>query len=288
MRLLWTFLALVILGGAWALWNTTRTGGMGALPESPPHGAERLAASLAAEEDAARRSRGARGEQGSGTTGLELDAAPGPRHDDRAALAESLLASSAERAAQAAPPDAERTEVPEDAPRLTDGLDAAIPGVTILPGTIVRMPDGTIRADDRFTIRGAGTSGDPFRVTWELLVSAGEVYQPRLGKLELPQRVALLHGKHVRIDGYAAFPIFSFDPKEMLAMLNQWDGCCIGVPPTPYDAIEVKLATAPRDRRRQLSYFGTTTGKLSVEPYLVENWLVGLYLMDDAAFTMDM
>ena len=28
---------------------------------------------------------------------------------------------------------------------------------------------------------------------------------------------------------------------EALVMLNQWDGCCIGVPPTPYDAVEVRL-----------------------------------------------
>ena len=34
-----------------------------------------------------------------------------------------------------------------------------------------------------------------------------------------------------------------------LMMLNQWDGCCIGVPPTPYDAIEVKLKEAAKATR---------------------------------------
>jgi hypothetical protein len=67
---------------------------------------------------------------------------------------------------------------------------------------------------------------------------------------------------------------------EMLMMLNQWDGCCIGVPPTPYDAIEVKLKAAAKGDTR-LRTTGTLSGVLRVEPYLVKDWLVSLYIMDD-------
>ena len=78
------------------------------------------------------------------------------------------------------------------------------------------------------------------------------------------------------------------DPREMLLMLNQWDGCCIGIPPTPYDAIEVRLTAPPRNRQQRMAYYGSVTGRLSVEPYLIDSWLVGLYLMDDALFEMDL
>ena len=71
-------------------------------------------------------------------------------------------------------------------------------------------------------------------------------------------------------------------------MLNQWDGCCIGIPPTPYDAIEVSLEKAIPPAQRHSINFGTLTGKLLVSPYLVENWLVGLYLMDDATVRFEL
>ena len=44
-----------------------------------------------------------------------------------------------------------------------------------------------------------------------------------------------LTSEHVEITGYVAFPMLMDEADELLVMLNQWDGCCIGVPPTPYD-----------------------------------------------------
>jgi hypothetical protein len=78
-----------------------------------------------------------------------------------------------------------------------------------------------------------------------------------------------------------AFPIMATEPTEMLAMLNQWDGCCIGIPPSPYDAIEVKLKE-PASNEERLTTYGAVEGKLTVEPYLVRDWLVSLYTMDEA------
>jgi hypothetical protein len=69
-------------------------------------------------------------------------------------------------------------------------------------------------------------------------------------------------------------------PDEMLMMLNQWDGCCIGVPPTPYDAIEVKLK-APAKGNDRLRTSGTLTGQFKVDPYLVKDWLVSLFIMEN-------
>lgn len=171
---------------------------------------------------------------------------------------------------------------------LKDGLDHKLGNAIIVPGNILRQADGSILADNKYLISGAGTMEDPYRVTWECLTSASQTYIPRLQQNNIPQRVAMLDGKWIRIEGYMAFPLMLQESSEILAMLNQWDGCCIGVPPTPYDAIEVKLAVPVKPGRRHTYNFGTVTGKFKVDPYLVENWLVGLYQLESASLQSDM
>jgi LysM repeat protein len=182
----------------------------------------------------------------------------------------------------------EAIEVSPEAPRLDLGLDREILDATVVPGELVRLADDRFVADGEFTIRGEGTREAPYRVSWELLASAADTYRPSLGERGIPQRIAALDGAWIRIDGYVAFPLGGEAATEILVMLNQWDGCCIGVPPTPYDAIEVALTNAvPRSQRHAIS-FGTLVGRLQVSPYLVENWLVGLYLMDDAEINLEL
>lgn len=171
---------------------------------------------------------------------------------------------------------------------LTLGLEASIPEATIIAGSIVRGPKDLLLADDRFEIEGDGTRENPFRVSWELLVSAGENYRPRVGDRGIPQRIAMLDGKWVAIDGYVAFPMLVGTTSEALVMLNRWDGCCIGVPPSPYDAIEVKLDRPVVRTQMHAIDYGEVVGVLEVEPYLVDDWLVGLYLMDDAMLKLDL
>ena len=179
-------------------------------------------------------------------------------------------------------------EVSPEAPRLDLGLDREILDATVAPGELVRTAEDRIVADGEFTIRGEGTQESPYRVSWELLASAADTYRPSLGETAIPQRIAALDGAWISIDGYVAFPLGGEAATEILVMLNQWDGCCIGVPPTPYDAIEVALANpVPRSQRHAIS-FGTLTGRLQVSPYLVESWLVGLYLMDDAEIKLEL
>ena len=146
----------------------------------------------------------------------------------------------------------------------------------------MRLADGSISVDDAWTIRGAGTDASPYEVSWEFLSSAQEEYMPRLGEKKLPARIAFLSGKRIRIAGYLAFPLVAPTASECLLMLNQWDGCCIGIPPTPYDAVEVKLMAEIKGWKRHTINFGSIEGTFKVEPYLVENWLVGLYLIEGA------
>ncbi|MBX3403020.1 MAG: DUF3299 domain-containing protein [Phycisphaeraceae bacterium] len=148
------------------------------------------------------------------------------------------------------------------------------------PAKLEPQPDGTVLVDGRFVMRGDGSRDKPYEVTWEHLMSVQETYKPRMGLKVIPDRVQMLHNKWVKISGYVAFPVMAEGLDEMLMMLNQWDGCCIGVPPTPFDAIEVKL-DKPAEGETRLLIMGTVTGKLQVDPYLVKDWLVSLYLMDD-------
>lgn len=179
-------------------------------------------------------------------------------------------------------------EAATEAATLPLGLEASIPDATVVAGSIIRGPKDVLLADDRFEIEGDGTREKPYRVSWELLVSAGESYRPRVGDRGIPQRIAMLDGKWVAIDGYVAFPMLVGTTSEALVMLNRWDGCCIGVPPSPYDAIEVKLDRPVVRTQMHAIDYGEVVGVLEVEPYLVDDWLVGLYLMDDATMKLDL
>lgn len=149
----------------------------------------------------------------------------------------------------------------------------------VAPGTVEHKPDGSLFVDGKYVVKGAGTPEDPFQVSWEQLTSAADSFDPQSGKKRIPQRVAMLHDKHVRISGYISFPLMVEEPRECLAMLNQWDGCCIGVPPTPYDALEVTLAK-PASGNNRYAIAGNVTGVFQVKPYVMGNWLVGLYMLN--------
>jgi hypothetical protein len=151
------------------------------------------------------------------------------------------------------------------------------------PPKIEEQPDGVKLIDGRYALKGDGSKEKPYEVTWEMLVSAQETYEPSAGKKKIPGRIMMLDGRYIKLTGYVAFPLAVSQPKELLSMLNQWDGCCIGVPPTPYDAVEVQLLDRVIGENRQATY-GVVQGRLTVKPYVVGDWLVGLYLMTDAEF----
>ena len=217
-------------------------------------------------------------------------------------LQEQLLASAEERTDLPAlqttdqPPANDVSEAAEDAdrgsepavPSLTLGMDKSIPFATITPGRVIRVLPNQLEVDDEFTLNGSGTREDPYLPSWEYLFSAGDTYKPRIDQDELPQRIALLDGTWVTISGHTAFPLVVGESDEMLVMLNQWDGCCIGVPPTPFDAIEVRLQEAVPTGPKHSFNYGTVTGRIKVDPYLIENWLVGLYILEESELQSDL
>jgi len=188
----------------------------------------------------------------------------------------------------AAASEAKSETKPEDKsdikPEIKAETKLAVPPAEAPAAKVTKKDDGSLLIDDRFTVKGSGTAEAPYQLSWELLTSISESYDPRVGKKKLPDRLTMFEGKIVRLTGYVAYPMFVEQPREVLSMLNQWDGCCIGVPPTPYDAIEVHLKETVTKEQRLASY-GSVEGKFSVKPYLAGDWLVGLYILADAKVT---
>ena len=156
------------------------------------------------------------------------------------------------------------------------------------PVAIEEQDDGTRLVEGKYRISGTGTEEDPYLINWDYLISASQDYIPREGLNVIPARIAMLHDSWVKIVGYYIFPMFVAEVNEALVMQNQWDGCCIGVPPSVYDSIEVRF-TRPRSMKRgHFALYGTFTGKLMVDPYIANRWLIGLYLLEEADLKVDL
>jgi hypothetical protein len=98
--------------------------------------------------------------------------------------------------------------------------------------------------------------------------------------VDLPESITSLDGASVQISGFLAPPVQVETTRELLVMRNRWDGCCIGIPPTPYDCVEVSLAEPVAVRGKHLIQFGTVRGRLRVEPFLAGRFLLGLYRIE--------
>ncbi len=150
------------------------------------------------------------------------------------------------------------------------------------PGIVERIDDRTLRIDGQFTVRGSGSRNDPYRITWELLGSARATIDAQKERFDLPGRLIPLQGAWVEISGYWAPPLQRFETKEVMLMMNRWDGCCLGLPPTPFDSIDVTLVTPLTIQGQHLFRFGTLRGRLRIEPFSAAGFLLGLYQLEEA------
>lgn len=147
---------------------------------------------------------------------------------------------------------------------------------------IERVDDHTMRLDGKYTVRGSGTEGDPYQISWELLQSVASTVDAAKREYVVPGRVGDLRGAWIRISGYWAPPLQVFETKEAMLMLNKWDGCCIGLPPTPFDSIEASFTVPLRVEGQHVYRYGTVKGRLMVEPFAAGTFLLGLYRLQDA------
>jgi hypothetical protein len=136
--------------------------------------------------------------------------------------------------------------------------------------------------DGRFTVTGSGSEQDPLVIPWALLASAAETIDAAAGQLAPPAHIGFLNGQWVQISGFLAPPLWGEQTRELLVMKNRWDGCCIGLPPTPFDCIEAVLTEPVKLGARHSISFGTVRGRLVVEPFRAGAFLIGLYRLEGA------
>jgi hypothetical protein len=132
-------------------------------------------------------------------------------------------------------------------------------------------------------VQGAGTKAEPFVLGWDALKALENSYDPKSGKDTLPDWLDLLEGKTVLIEGNSLLPVVASSTNELLIMQNPWDGCCIGVPPTPYDAVEVTL-NHEVDFGNSVVGFGSVLGTFFIDPYVVDGWVLGLYIIEEGEY----
>lgn len=129
---------------------------------------------------------------------------------------------------------------------------------------------------------GAGTERQPFRVSWELLGQASGHVRGDGTFDAMPRTLELLGGTWIELSGYYAPAIIAPSTDELVLMLNRWDGCCIGLPPTPYDSTLVKTRTPIDFSLQHQIRFGTLRGRLVLEPFAIGGLVLGLYRIEDA------
>jgi hypothetical protein len=169
------------------------------------------------------------------------------------------------------------------APPVVTTTSTTAPKVTVgAKATIERIDHQTVRIDGKYLVRGSGSESDPYQITWELLTSAARTVDASKSIYEVPGRLADLRGAWVQISGYWAPPLQVFQTKEAMFMLNKWDGCCIGLPPTPFDSIEATFTKPFAVQGQHLYRYGTIKGRLEIEPFAAGMFLLGFYRLHDA------
>ncbi|MCX5639479.1 MAG: DUF3299 domain-containing protein [Planctomycetota bacterium] len=157
------------------------------------------------------------------------------------------------------------------------------PKVTVGAKAVVeRVDHQSVRLDGKYVVRGSGSESDPYQITWELLASAARTVDASKSLFEVPGRIADLRGAWIQISGYWAPPLQVFETKEAMFMLNKWDGCCIGLPPTPFDSIEVTFAKPFAVQGQHVFRYGTIKGRLEIEPFAAGMFLLGFYRLQGA------
>ena len=177
-------------------------------------------------------------------------------------------------------PATQAARITAPAPPISAAQTATTPSAP--PTTLTRGSNNQIEVDGRYTILGSGTELDPYRITWELLKSAYETMDLNGERVAPPKRVEMLNGTYVQISGYLAPPLWGQETKELLVMFNKWDGCCIGLPPTPFDCIEAQLAAPIKLGAAHTISYGAIRGKFIVEPFKAGKFLIGLYRLEEA------
>lgn len=157
-------------------------------------------------------------------------------------------------------------------------------GIAAPPGgemQLSRMTDGAWLVDQLYVVRGQGTTNEPFLVTWDLLLSAAETYAPSAGSWELPKRLHWLDGKQLQLKGFLTSPTRAAKSDHLLLTWSALDACCLGPPPNPCQAVEVKL-DSPITLDRHVLIGVTVEGTFKLAPRVVGGLGLSVFRLDNA------
>ncbi len=118
-------------------------------------------------------------------------------------------------------------------------------------------------------------------VSFPLLESVGKPIGEAKTLDDIPKEVRDMDGKEVLLMGHLLVPYASGTVREFLIAKYPWDGCCMGVPPTIYTAVEVVLSKGQRlsDPTAPLV---TVRGRFVVSPQFIDGYPTGLYKIEEA------
>jgi len=220
---------------------------------------------------------------------LDPKVEPNPSDAERESRIKALEAEPVARNADGIDPVATAQEFEHEEPAATAAkhdapTNAPTEASRMVHPTLEKRDDGSTLVDGRFILRGKGTKTDPYQVPWNMLVATSETFDPHSKNFNLPERLTMLSGQYVRVVGHIAFPVDAHGPDEMLVMLHAWDGCCVGVRPSPWDAIEVRLENPPTAEQMLMSW-GRVTGRFQAHPHPETDSGLTLYTIEVAVLT---
>lgn len=207
------------------------------------------------------------------------------RRAAQAAERERAQLAQAQSAVQAPDPAApEPAPIAAPAPQPTVAVPNATPPPPAVsdtgPAVIEVQPDGTRLIDRRFVLAGVGTPADPLRPTWDLLLSAQEVYDAAAGRWDLPPRLDLLAGRTVQIIGHMTTPVHAPVTDRLLLTWSPLDACH-GQEVPPCQGIEVQL-DQPVDYDPHSKTVLTVVGVFSLDPRRERGWKSAVFHLDHA------
>jgi hypothetical protein len=145
---------------------------------------------------------------------------------------------------------------------------------------LLRMKDGSLIIDNYWTIlSGDGSAENPYRLTWDLLLSAQSEFDPAAP--QLPDRLKWLDGKFVVLKGYTLQSITNGATGEFLLNDQLMDNCPICTARSVFATASVKTKTPEKLDRGVINVF-TVRGQFKAQPVVRAGFLLGVYFLEDA------
>lgn len=102
------------------------------------------------------------------------------------------------------------------------------------------------------------------------------------GEIKIPDAVKAHHGKWVTITGHVLLSWATEEITQFQLAKNPWDGCCMGVPPSYFNAVRVQMAPGGKFSNR-FDRVATISGRFRADIQKTENGYVdAIYWLDEA------